>query len=140
MYQEGKAMKFLYYRGVTYQHIQAAIDLVRVERPPSVPDSVKVLCYRGVYYLREVRTIPTSEPVPSQLALVQSRSRQLEQRKGKREMPNEQIGYLYKLYFLGWRNGSLKQFSQLDHWLLSFFFYYRRGFAEASEWKQDQLR
>lgn len=142
-------MKSLCYRGAIYQRIQEAIDLIRIERFPkeevssqssSVPASVKVLCYRGVFYLRETRSNPNSKPVPLRLAQARSGSIQLEGRDGRRgRMPREQMGYLYKLYFLGWRNGSLKHSSQLQHWLLSLFFYYRRGFAEASEWKQNQL-
>lgn len=138
-------MKFLCYRGVVYKHIQEAINLMRIERFPkaelasqSAPRSMRVLCYRGVFYLREVRPAPNSEPATLRLTQEQYRSMQLDQR--NRTMQDERMGYLYKLYCIGWRNGSIKHFSQLQHWLLNSFSYYRRGFAEGAEWRQDQIR
>lgn len=55
-------------------------------------------------------------------------------------MHSEQMGSLYKLYCLGWRNGSTKTFSPLLHKLLSIFLYYRRGFAAGMEWEQEQMK
>lgn len=54
-------------------------------------------------------------------------------------MQNERIGSLYKLYCLGWRNGSTQPCTLLLHLLLSIFYCYRRGFAEGNEWKQEQM-
>ncbi|MDV2997335.1 MAG: hypothetical protein N4J56_007040 [Chroococcidiopsis sp. SAG 2025] len=51
-------------------------------------------------------------------------------------MQIQRMGILYKFYCMGWRNGSLKYYSPLQHWLLSIFLYYRRGFAEGSEWSK----
>jgi hypothetical protein len=45
------------------------------------------------------------------------------------------MGLFYKLYSIGWRNASLKSFSLLQHWALSIFIDYRKGFAEGSKWK-----
>lgn len=55
-------------------------------------------------------------------------------------MQSQPMGFLYKLYCLGWRNSSTASFPVLQHWLLSLFFYYRRGFAEAAEWKYEQMK
>jgi len=54
-------------------------------------------------------------------------------------MQTQKIGFLYKLYCLGWRNGSLNCFSPLQHWLLSLFLLYRRGFVEGIEWRQNYV-
>jgi hypothetical protein len=54
-------------------------------------------------------------------------------------MQNQKMGYLYKLYCLGWRNGSLRYFSLLQHGLLIIFLYYRQGFAEGLKWRQKQI-
>lgn len=129
-------MKLLCYRGAFYKRVQRAIELVSIERFPSVPQSTRVLCYRGVFYLRETHTAPNSEP--ASLQIVQHHSVQSGQ-SNERTMQSDRMGSLYKLYCIGWRNGSIKQFSQLQHGLLSLFFYYRRGFAEAVEWRQNQV-
>ena len=54
-------------------------------------------------------------------------------------MQSEQVGSLYKLYCLGWRQGSTRSLPLLLHQLLSIFFYYRRGFSQGTEWRQQQL-
>jgi hypothetical protein len=132
-------MKFLCYRGVVYKRFQAIIDLMQAERfskEELAPQSVKILCYRGVFYLQKIRPKPCSEPV----RLTQEHhSMQLAHSNESWTMQNKQMGHLYKLYCIGWRNGSLKQFSLLYHWVLSLFFYYRQGFAEGTEWKQAQI-
>ena len=55
-------------------------------------------------------------------------------------MQTQKMGSLYKFYCWGWKNGALEHFSLFQHWLLSIFLYYRRGFAEGSEWKQSQIK
>lgn len=57
-----------------------------------------------------------------------------------RSMQAERMGTLYRLYCIGWRNGSTQHFSPLLHYLLSAFFYYRRGFTEGANWQQEQRR
>ncbi|KAM3108765.1 MULTISPECIES: hypothetical protein [unclassified Phormidesmis] len=47
-------------------------------------------------------------------------------------MNNERMGFLYKLYCLGWRNGSLNCLPTLQHRLFGIFLYYRQGFAEGT--------
>jgi len=48
------------------------------------------------------------------------------------------IGLLgYQLYRLGWKNSLHKHLPQSQHWLLSIFVCYRRGFTEASLWIED---
>ena len=47
----------------------------------------------------------------------------------------QRVGLLgYQLYRLGWQNSLHNHLSPLQHWLLSIFVYYRRGFTEASSW------
>ncbi|MBW4685491.1 MAG: hypothetical protein KME40_10405 [Komarekiella atlantica HA4396-MV6] len=52
----------------------------------------------------------------------------------------QRMGFLYNLYCIGWKNGSLKHLSFLQHGLFSIFLYYRRGYTEGSQWRQDCLR
>jgi hypothetical protein len=40
----------------------------------------------------------------------------------------------YKLYSLGWRSSLHKNLSQAQHFLLSIFYLYRRGFSAGSQW------
>lgn len=48
------------------------------------------------------------------------------------------VGFLgYKLYSLGWQSALHRDRSAIDHWFLSIFVYYRRGFAEASDWVEE---
>jgi hypothetical protein len=52
----------------------------------------------------------------------------------------QRMGFLYKLYCVGWRHGSLSYFSPTQHWLLSLFLYYRRGYVAGTEWRQQQYQ
>ncbi|MEN9518082.1 MAG: hypothetical protein RLZZ381_670 [Cyanobacteriota bacterium] len=52
----------------------------------------------------------------------------------------QRMGFLYRLYCMGWRNGSLKHLSPFQHSLLSIFLYYRRGYGEGSQWRQDDFK
>jgi hypothetical protein len=52
----------------------------------------------------------------------------------------QRMGFLYKLYCIGWTHGSLKYLPPLQHWLLSIFLYYRRGYSEGSQWRQDSFK
>jgi hypothetical protein len=52
-------------------------------------------------------------------------------------MQTQKISFLYKFYCWGWRNASLRGFSLSQHWLLSIFLHYRRGFAEGSAWVKE---
>ncbi len=48
-------------------------------------------------------------------------------------MQIEPIGYLgYKLYRLGWQSALHGHLAPANHWLLSIFLYYRRGFTDGS--------
>ncbi len=48
-------------------------------------------------------------------------------------MQIEPIGYLgYKLYRLGWQSAVRRHLAPANHWLLSIFFYYRRGFTDGA--------
>ncbi|MFQ4144868.1 hypothetical protein [Chlorogloeopsis sp. ULAP02] len=50
----------------------------------------------------------------------------------------ERIGYIgYKLYRAGWRNGLYRNLPPVQHWLLSIFLLYRRGYAEGLKWVKE---
>lgn len=49
----------------------------------------------------------------------------------------QRMGFLYKLYCIGWKNGSLNYFHPLQHWLFSIFLYYRLGYKQGFEWRQQ---
>lgn len=136
-------MKLLCYRGVFYKYAQLLPKKEIVEQierssqhhhPKTVPQSTQVLCYRGAFYLQKMRS--------SNLEVMHlpNNSTQSDVNNWKYTMHIQQMGSLYKLYCLGWRNGSLKCLPPLQHWLLSIFLYYRRGFTEASEWRQNQIK
>lgn len=55
-------------------------------------------------------------------------------------MQTERMGFLYKLYCLGWRNGAMQGSPALQYGLLKLFLYYRRGFEEGVEWRQEQCK
>jgi hypothetical protein len=47
----------------------------------------------------------------------------------------ERIGYIgNKLYRLGWRSAVHQDVTPLQHYLLSIFLYYRRGYASGFDW------
>lgn len=92
--------------------------------------SVRVLRYRGVFYIRELtstkKEVGHSPNCTTQLSVSQRSC----------AMPIQQMGFLSKLYCIGWKNGSLKCFPTPQHWLLSIFLYYRKGYLEGSKWRQ----
>lgn len=118
----------LHYRGVLYEYYLSHTEAV----------SQSVLRYRGVFYLREMRStnlrLNNTEVVhpPSDIT-------QIELNRINYPMHIQPIGFLYKLYCMGWKNGSLNCFSSLQNWLLSIFLYYRQGYSEGSQWKQNCL-
>lgn len=126
----GKAMK-LRYRGVLYEYYPS--------QPEAVPQSMRMLCYRGVFYIREMRS---SNPRLTSTEVVHSLNDSTQSDVSQRScaMHIQRMGFLYKLYCMGWRNGSLKYLPSLQHWLLSIFLLYRRGFAEGSKWRQNQMK
>ncbi len=98
-----------------------------------VSQSVQVLRYRGVSYIREQRS-PNLRLTSAEVVYTNSTQLHLSQRSFV--MDAQRMGFLYKFYCMGWKNGSLKCFSLLQHWLLNIFFYYRRGYIEGSQWRQ----
>ena len=140
-------MKLLRYRGVFYKYAQLSLkkEMVgQIERsqhlqPKTVSQSAQVLCYRGAFYLREMRS-SNLKLTNLEVVHLPNNSTQSDVSNWKSTMHIQRMGSLYKLYCLGWRNGSLKCFPPLQHWLLSIFLYYRRGFTEASEWRQNQMK
>lgn len=133
----------LRYRGVFYKYTQLPLEEEMVGRqiqrsqylqPKIISPSVQVLRYRGAFYLREMRS-PSLEVVH-----LPNNSKQSDISNGRFGMHIQRMGSLYKLYCLGWRNGSLKYLSPLQHWLLSIFLHYRRGFAEGYKWQQNQMK
>lgn len=141
-------MKLLRYRGLFYEYAQISLKKEMVghmERssqhlyPKTVSQSAQVLCYRGAFYLQKMRS---SNLRLTNLEVVHllNNSTQSDVNNWKSTMHIQRMGALYQLYCLGWRNGSLKCFPPLQHWLLSIFLYYRQGFKEGSEWRQNQMK
>ncbi|PSB28594.1 hypothetical protein [Chlorogloea sp. CCALA 695] len=102
-----------------------------------VSQSVQVLRYRGVFYIREKR-LSNLRRANAKVEYLLNDSTQLEASQSNFAIPIEPMGYLYKLYCMGWKNGSLKCFPVLQHWLLSIFFCYRRGYSQGFEWRQQK--
>ena len=98
-----------------------------------VCQSVQVLRYRGVFYIREQRS-PNLRLTSAEVVHTNSIRLDLSQRSSAMDV--QRMGFLYKFYCMGWKNGSLKRFPLLQHWLLSIFLYYRRGYIEGSQWRQ----
>lgn len=105
-------------------------------QPEDVTQSVQVLRYRGVFYIRKLRS---SHPKQTNTEVVHlpNDSTQLNVSQRNYPMPIQRLGLLYKLYCMGWKNGSLNCFSFLQHWLLSIFLHYRQGYSEGSAWRQQ---
>jgi len=50
----------------------------------------------------------------------------------------ERVGYLgNKLYRLGWHSAVHQNLTSLEHYSLSVFLYYRRGFISGSGWIRE---
>jgi hypothetical protein len=106
-------------------------------QPKDVSQSVQVLRYRGVFYIPEQRS-PNLKRANAKVEYLLNDSTQLEVSQRNPVILVEPMGYLYKLYCMGWKNGSLKCFPILQHWLLSIFLYYRLGYSQGFEWKQQK--
>jgi hypothetical protein len=52
---------------------------------------------------------------------------------------SQQIGFLYRLYCIGWQNGSWQSPSLLQHRLLSIFSVYRAGYTTGFKWRRHNL-
>lgn len=129
-------MKHLCYRGGFYKYAQPTMQHLQSKNSCRL---MQMMRYRGVFYLREVRSSNPKSPC-SRVVFLLNNSTPADVSNCRCEIQNEQMGYLYRLYCLGWRNGSIKCFSLLQHWLLSIFLYYRQGFAKGTEWKQNQIK
>ncbi len=106
----------------------------RYIQPKDVSQSVQVLRYRGVFYIpQRLSNLRRANAIEYLL----NDSTQLEVSQRNCAIPIEPMGYLYKLYCMGWKNGSLKCFPVLQHWLLSIFLYYRRGYTKGFQWRQQ---
>ena len=98
-----------------------------------ISQSVQVLRYRGVFYIRQ--RSPNLRLTSAEV--VNTNITQLHRSQRSSAMDVQRMGFLYKFYYMGWKNGSLKCFPLLQHWLLSIFLYYRRGYNEGSQWRQQ---
>lgn len=136
----------LRYRGMFYKYTQLPLKEEMVGRqiqrsqhlqPKTISPSVQVRRYRGAFYLREIDS-PNLRSTSLEVVHLPNNSKQSDTSNGI-VMHIQRMGSLYKLYCLGWRNGSLKHLPPLQHWLLSIFLHYRRGFAEGYKWKQNQM-
>ena len=102
-------------------------------QPEDISQSVQVLRYRGVFYIREQRS-PNLRLTNAEVVHTNITQLHLSQRSSA--MYVQRMGFLYKFYCMGWKNGSLKCFPVLQHWLLNIFLYYRRGYIEGLQWRQ----
>lgn len=140
-------MKLLRYRGVFYEYTQSLTKEIveqQIERSQHlqlkfVSPLVQVLRYRGASYLREVR-LSNLRLTDLDVVHLPNNCTQSNVSNWRFAMHIQCMGSLYQLYCLGWRNGSLKYLSPLQHWLLSIFLHYRRGFADGSQWRQNQMK
>lgn len=111
---------------------------------------MKRLCYRGVFYDYPQFSVSNAHPIIHCPTLRAGQYDEFVHNEARfnvndisdwsQSMQCERMGMLYRLYCIGWRNGSTQHFSPLLHYLLSTFFYYRRGFAEAVNWQQEQIK
>jgi hypothetical protein len=104
----------LIYRGQTFAYTPPPIQ------PEAVPQSMQILRYRGAFYIREMRSNDNALSEVSQ----ESHTKQ-----------HRSMGLFYKLYSIGWRNSSIECLPLIQHWVLSIFIDYRKGFAEGYKGK-----
>ncbi|KAM3116173.1 hypothetical protein [Phormidesmis sp. 146-33] len=111
---------------------------------------MKRLCYRGVFYDYPQLAVSNAPPIIHCTTLRAGQNDEAVHNEARFNVNNisdssqsmqcERMGALYRLYCMGWRNGSTQHFSPLLHYLLSVFLYYRRGFAEGVDWQQEQMQ
>ncbi|WP_088893772.1 hypothetical protein [Leptolyngbya ohadii] len=106
--------------------------------PQSIPlenddPSIQILRYRGVSYIREVQQIPLTA---ASSTTIQKHNSEREILDRASPVQTQQMGFLYPLYCLGWRNASLQQGSSIKHLLLSFSLDYRKGYHAGLEWRK----
>lgn len=107
-------------------------------QPGNAVLSVWVLRYRGVFYLREMGAT-NLRLNNTQVLHPPTDITQLEVNRRYYPMDIQPMGFLSKLYCMGWKNSSSNCFSCLQHWLLSIFLYYRQGYRAGSQWQQHCL-
>jgi hypothetical protein len=118
----------LYYRGILYEYY------------PSQPESssqffsqpIQILCYRGLLYIRQEQQLLRLNRISDEVTHLSEVSQDHAARP-------RQIGFLYKLYCIGWQNGSRQSLSLLQHRLLSIFLLYRTGYTAAFKWRRHNL-
>lgn len=120
-------MKFCY-RGVSYKYNPSQ---------QTVTQLVQMLCYRGVFHIREIRSSDSKQI--STVEHSQNDGTQSDVGYRSFEQQNQRMGLLYRLYCTGWRNGSLRFLPTLQHWVLNIFLDYRKGYAEGAKWRQQHL-
>jgi hypothetical protein len=98
--------------------------------------TVRVLRYRGVSYIREIHSV---QPTPMNEATYSFTNTKVSKAIDREyAIQTQQVGFLCKLYCIGWRQSSLQRLSLVQHWLLSLFLIYRKGYAAGLEWKNQQ--
>jgi hypothetical protein len=114
----------LRYRGIVYKCYSPG---------QPISESAQILRYRGLYYVREMYSPDLSRistPISSTKGSVWSDTAE------SYILQISRMGLLYKLYCIGWRHSSLKHLSALQHWALSLFVDYRKGYAAGLQWRQ----
>jgi hypothetical protein len=119
----------LYYRGVLYEYYPSQSE----SSSQSFVQPMRVLCYRGILYIRQeqqllhLNRISDEFTHPSEVSQDNHAARPLK------------IGFLYKLYCIGWQNGSRQSLPLLQHRLLSIFLLYRTGYTAGFKWRRHNL-
>jgi hypothetical protein len=126
-YFKGEAMR-LYYRGVLYEYYPSQSE----SSSQSFAQSVRILCYRGVLYIRQEQQI-------LRLSRISDEVTHLPEVSQDHAAHPQQIGCLYKLYCIGWQNGSRQSLSLPQHRLLSISFLYRTGYTAGFKWRRHHL-
>jgi hypothetical protein len=127
-----QAMK-LYFRGVSYEYCEYYLSQCEVGS-----QSVQMLRYRGVPYMRESQS-SCPRRTSAEVAPSLKDSTLLDVGQEGCGMQRQRMGLLYKLYCVGWRNGSLRCLPLFQHRLLSVFRYYRTGYTDGFQWRQHYL-
>ncbi len=136
-------MKFFNFHGrnVLREFTKPVLLVKETSKPISQPSpevkstTVRVLHYRGVSYIQKIHWLQPSDGHAGNMHL--DENNQVIKANGGWTMQNQQMGFLYKLYCIGWKQGSLECLPQVQHWLLRLFLNYRKGYTAGIEWRRQ---
>jgi hypothetical protein len=119
----------LYYRGVSYEYYSSQAE----SSSQFTAQPMQVLQYRGTLYIRREHRLLNLRRIRNKATHLSEVSQD------SHTASPQQIGFLHKLYCIGWHNGSLQSYSPLQHRLLSSLILYRTGYAAGFKWRQHNL-